>query len=738
MQSKHAVYAYCALATRLRVSNVNIMQALTPFFADACRPLGGQLFDSEKFAQVVQEKFGLKIPRLAALGLAEQLAAEGILETVSKSPSSTVYRYAANPKSVNEASVPSLTEAQIDTVFNQFVTLCRADSRLVAVTDSSLHDAFLDRLLNVDSMRILSRREESIAIKKTSSTLLLNKGQEAKEFQDKIQLHLDFLVSRFLLDLRDNSPAGFERVSDIAFANMAAEAIACFQEVSSPTQSLDSLTVYLDSPLLLDMLGVNSDYREYGSELLAAIKESKARPAVFDHCVTEAESVVEAQLHHLRSGINQRSTAWGTSAAPDLLAALRGNVGDGAERLGIAVERDPDEDLHKRAPKAVGEIETDMNNRMQGWKNDDAKAYDRKSVWAMMSIRDSGTPCKRVCDSSWLLLTRNTPLVGMANRAWATWLKGSTKHSQSTIERWSPVAMSDKQFAGYLWSRSGGAKEQIGQARLLAHCSSAVRPRADVKAKAYNLVLELSGNDAAEQVAALLEDREGARALMRHTNGDPEDVTPERMPFILEQVKLAAGNFAADAERAKAELELKEVKKNHEADIRQVQQSAEQKQMGLDEQRQEAQRRLIQEQQDKAALESQNAALKRDIDKRIESERQRKASIFERGLRAGIREYRVCRWGAAIAFGLLSGLASTFADIAPAIPLLLTTTLGIVGFWFVPEYLNRPLQLIAMKRLNAVIATLDSGLEVPSIAPDFKKGQWVVVVDDLRLTLPDR
>lgn len=298
--------------------------------------------------------------------------------------------------------------------------------------------------------------------------------------------------------------------------------------------------------------------------------------------------------------------------------------------------------------------------------------------------------------------------------------------------------MSDKQFAGYLWSRSGGAKEQIGQARLLAHCSSAVRPRADVKAKAYNLVLELSGNDAAEQVAALLEDREGARALMRHTNGDPEDVTPERMPFILEQVKLAAGNFAADAERAKAELELKEVKKNHEADIRQVQQSAEQKQMGLDEQRQEAQRRLIQEQQDKAALESQNAALKRDIDKRIESERQRKASIFERGLRAGIREYRVCRWGAAIAFGLLSGLASTFADIAPAIPLLLTTTLGIVGFWFVPEYLNRPLQLIAMKRLNAVIATLDSGLEVPSIAPDFKKGQWVVVVDDLRLTLPDR
>ncbi|WHQ45821.1 hypothetical protein [Alcaligenes faecalis] len=74
-----------------------------------------------------------------------------------------------------------------------------------------------------------------------------------------------------------------------------------------------------------------------------------------------------------------------------------------------------------------------------------------------------------------------------------------------------------------------------------------------MKAKAYNLLLELQGKEEADDLAALLEDREGVRALMRVSKGDPEDITPERMPFIVEKVKLAAGEFAAAKEREQGE-----------------------------------------------------------------------------------------------------------------------------------------------------------------------------------------
>ena len=175
--------------------------------------------------------------------------------------------------------------------------------------------------------------------------------------------------------------AAFSRVSDIAFANMAAEAIACFNEPDAEPGSLQGLTVDLDSPLLLDMLGVTPSMQSMEQELLQLIQRSGATAMLFDHCIAEAESAIHAQLNHLRSGVNQTANHWGTSAKPDLLSALESNVADRAEkRLGISVVRDPEIGLHKRSPKTVGDIDVAMDERMRAWRNNEAKEYDRKSV----------------------------------------------------------------------------------------------------------------------------------------------------------------------------------------------------------------------------------------------------------------------------------------------------------------------------------------------------------------------
>lgn len=409
---KRALIAYCVLADRLRIPGMGIVQAMTPFLAEACQQFAGELFDASKFSIAVAQHYGIQVPRLAALGLTEQLAAEGILQPVPGHAKSVVYRYAPAPV-ISEATLTSpVTEAEVETVLQSFVAYCRTDTKLDDRDDSALQSDFLDRLLHVDSMRLLSRREASNAIKKTADTILLKRPIAGSEQPNPAELHLDFLVSQFLLDLRDTNPQAFERVSNIAFANMAAEAIACFRDPPAGNISLIGLTVYLDSPLLLDMLGVNAEYAEYGTELLEAIRSSGATAAVFDHCVSEAEGAINARLAHLRSGVNQVASQWGTTAKPDLLAALIGNVGKRAsERLGISVQRDPEAALHRRAQSSVGDIEAQMTSRMHAWRNFEAKEHDRKSVWAMLAIRDTSLPCPRLCDSRWLLLTRNTALV---------------------------------------------------------------------------------------------------------------------------------------------------------------------------------------------------------------------------------------------------------------------------------------------------------------------------------------
>ncbi|MGA8146114.1 MAG: hypothetical protein WB870_00885 [Gallionellaceae bacterium] len=152
---KSALIAYCVLAERLRTPGVGIMQALTPFLAEACRHFSGELFDASKFSSAVADRYGIRIPRLAALGLAEQLARNGLLTALSSHSNSTVYKYTQQNDFPTADSDNPVTEGEVEAVLQSFVTYCRTDNRLDSKDDAVLQAAFLDRLLNVDSMRIL-------------------------------------------------------------------------------------------------------------------------------------------------------------------------------------------------------------------------------------------------------------------------------------------------------------------------------------------------------------------------------------------------------------------------------------------------------------------------------------------------------------------------------------------------------------------------------------------------------
>lgn len=697
IRAKRALVAYSVLAEKLRTPGASLTTAMEPFWAEVCGQFSNELFDAAKFSLKAEELYGFKIPRLAVLGMAEQLARAGLILVKSKSQDHTVYEYPRTKADPPPNATNPLTEREVLRILESFVHHARTDEKLADLSDEDLQNAFLDRLLNLESMRILSRKDESTAAKKTSTTLTLTKPRDE---EDKKSLHLDFLVSEFLLILRDKEPSDFEKVSDIAFANMAAEALACFNEPESSSPELSSLTVYLDSPLLLDILGVNTEYAAYGKELLALIHESGARPAILDHCIAEAESTIYAQLMHLRSGINSVSYNWGTTTQPDLLSALSNHVADRAnDQFGIEVQKDPVIALHKAHQSAVGTIDEEMTRRMQGWKSSEGRDYDKQSIWAMLRLRDTSMIYRRICDAKSIFLTRNAIVVSIANNSWNVWLNETTRHSRSLIGHSAPVAMSDKQFAGYLWVRTGGTAASMSRARLLAHCSSAVRPRADVKARAYNLVLELSGQEEASYFIALLEDREAALGLMAATRGDPADVTPERIPYIIEQVKLAAGEFAASKEREKAEIKITKLQRE------------------LNEKNAAVSRELESAKEELTLKGNQAAALKSEVDALIKDEAERQRRLLLLGLAAGTFAYKMTRWTIAILFGLATGLTSLVTPIIPVwLSFMLVVGMAVVGFWFVPELLNKHICRLANFFAKKKIANMDPKVAWPETA----------------------
>lgn len=443
-----------------------------------------------------------------------------------------------------------------------------------------------------------------------------------------------------------------------------------------------------------------------------------------DHSIVEAENAVQARLAYLRSGINQ--VTGGLSTKPNFLAALSGNVAERVEnRLGISIKRDPELNLIRRSQSTVGDIEANMTARMQAWRNEDAKEHDRKSVWSMISLRDATTLQPRICKAGWLLLTRNTPLLKISNDAWKTWLKGATKHSPANIDRWAPVAMTDKQFAGYVWARTGGGPSTISQTLLLAHCSAAVRPRADVKAKAYNLILEMHGKDEADDIVALFEDREGGRALMRATLGDPEDVTAQRLPYIMERVKLSAGEFAAAHVRQEAEKELQAERERHQQSLSQMEMNANAEKELLRLENERKAQELFEQHSRTAASEEEAKNLKADLQSKLEQEEARNRENFNRAFLLAVREHRCARVLFVLGFGITAWVVSSnLLDLTAGPSALATIVTSCFGFWFVPEYLDPIAIWLANKRLGAVLGQIAPHLKATDISADYKNKVW--------------
>lgn len=691
-----------------------------PFFAPVCRDFAGRMFDAAQFSDEVHDRYGLRIPRLAVLGLAEQLERDGLLKSVLGHATREVYKYPSAGE-VPAEEVPAVTEDEIDEVLADFVTTCRTDEILESLDDEALHVGFLDRLLNTDSMRLLSRKESKSGTKRTSTTLTRKTAKP--DSAEHRELRLDFHVAQFLLDLKLKKPDLFNRASDIAFANMAAEALACFRESPSAAASLAGFSVYLDSPLLLDILGVNPEYEDYGNELLQMMHAAGANPMVFDDAIAEAESVIAARVTAARSGSAQ-SVRPSSAISTYVLNALVNQVGARAAQRCITSKADPKLDLIRRSPETYGSIQVAMDTQMAAWQNEDARTHDQRSVWSMLRIRDVTTLRTKIREGQSIFVTRNPVLVSIANKAWRKWLHEAANHSRNTAERWAPIAMSDKQLAGYLWLRNSGAGNgTMSRARLLAHCSAAIRPRQDVKNRAYDLVLELHGKQQADTVSALLEDRDGERALMRATRADPEDVTPERLGHIIEQVKLGAGEFAAahvrEQERAVAEAKQAE----YDAELARFKQSAADESAKAGAQTEALAQELAQEALQRVQAESQAKAARQELELIRRQRRDAAERKFCQAFDSAHRAYKRSRWEVFFLYGALYCYGLVAMEGTPQIALVLALTMA--GFWYFPKYFDTSLQRHARWFMTQELKGLDVTAMLPStVKPDFESPFW--------------
>jgi hypothetical protein len=264
------------------------VKGLRPLFAPILFDRIGKAFDALDFASRFEAAYGLKMTAFIANALSERLAEIGLLSLVPGTYNSyEVADFDWSPEGIDEE--------QIDQTISLFAKWAKEKLRFTnrAFEEKQLEEAILTRLARPAFSSIFSDIDSSSKTKKIKSML----GLGAIDPTVNDEIYLDYLVAEFILTTSEAAPEVFNAISQIAYGSLIADAVAGLAVPEQiPTQN-PPLRVVLDSPLLLDILDLNTvEHKAYADGLLSMIKDAGLMVAVFDHSVEEMRGTIDSTL----------------------------------------------------------------------------------------------------------------------------------------------------------------------------------------------------------------------------------------------------------------------------------------------------------------------------------------------------------------------------------------------------------------------------------------------------------
>jgi hypothetical protein len=339
----------------------------------------------------------------------------------------------------------------------------------------------------------------------------------------------EYLVALFIRHLVDHDNVAFGYLVEAVKGAILA-AVLDFK-AADLRQSLDRLTIMLDTPVILKALGDHgATQREAVRQTLTLARALKVKVACFDHTAKEIDGVLESVQETLKSrgrsqGFRREVDAYflDIRASAADVEIERSRLHDNLRALGIRVTSRPD-DYYK-----FGLDEDALETRLQevvGYRSDITRRYDVMSLSAVHRQRRGGCP-EQFERCGFVLVTDNTHLV------WAA--KGADERHY-----W-PLAMTDADLSALLWVRSPATAEELPRQQLLATVYAGMQPNAHLWSK-YLAEIERLQQDGKvnDDEALILRSRpEARRALMDITLGAPGEVDTDTVESVVDRVREA-------------------------------------------------------------------------------------------------------------------------------------------------------------------------------------------------------
>lgn len=513
--------------TSLAILKVNIDQGtdyldyLRPFVLQALFDDQPEVVSDREVAALIRHKFGLEIPARTIQIVLQRLVKA---DSLKRDHGIYILRNITNP---GIAMVQGRAQSQIKATAAALMEYAHKHSQVEFDENRATEAicAFLSKF-NVSCLRAYLR------------------GTAIPDNTDSNDTDI-ILVSKYVMHVRETNNDLFEKFMIFVQGHMLANALLCPDLKSASTYK--KTTFYLDTPLLVQLLGLEGESRKRAAdELMLLLSHLGGRVAMFAHTREElgrvldwAAAWVDAPKGHGR--IIQEARRKGRTRSDLIL--LANDAEDMLEKAGVKLHPTPAYITKYQIDESGFE---DILDDGVMYLNPRAKEYDINSVRSIYVLRRGAIPLS-VEKSKAILVTSNT---SFAKAAWQYGRKIEASREVSSV-------ISDFSLANLAWLKSPMGAPSLPMVEVMAFAYAAAQPSTALMSRFLSEIENLRSSGAiSERNHELLRSSPSVYdELVSMTLGDDTALTESGVREILHRVE--------EEIKAESEVKLAEEKSVH-------------------------------------------------------------------------------------------------------------------------------------------------------------------------------
>lgn len=508
-QSAQALRNLIAFATARSYSanTNNPLNSILPLFEPIAAALHGRPFDTGDLSKELRERYDLIVSEELCGYWANQLAQQKLLVPIPNAEGSGGFQW----------SQERISNAPDGAFAEELTTLLQAMRRFASESGDLITGALTDEQL------VSLLRRGAIA---SMFPRLHQNNNPAHKSED------EYVFARFVAYAQSNYPSVVDSLATLRRAAIYSDLILHLREPRRPSNGTQIVYAYLDSPLVMDLVGLGGKLRKaFADRLVKVLREMKVVCVVSPVMIDEIRGNIRALIKRDprdRFGPTADALRRGDFKI-EFVEACYDRVEALIEDQSLQIDRNFNQYLKPQYDQSGKSLEEELLSKLQShYKMFGAAERDAESLFGCFGRRDGHKP-QNMYFSKCFFVTSNDMLAAVGNKFF--------REKQSYQESTFPIVITRATMAAMADAIGGVAtKDSMTEQELIISAADATSYDPVVFDKIEVLLKDMTPSQA-EDLSNILQRTDVSQLAMDLVRGSASNVNSQRVSEIVDSVK---------------------------------------------------------------------------------------------------------------------------------------------------------------------------------------------------------